>query len=104
MRTPPLLLLLGSASLALGGVAPAHAGGLPVCSAKHKRPANLYGSVLSTGLKPKLADAAPKPGTAAAGLATTPGSAAAAKAASTKPEQVSRAELKASLASCGEPA
>lgn len=102
MRTSPLLLI-GSASLFLA-TANAHAGGLPVCSAKHKRPANLYGSVLSEGLKPVMANAggAPSKPAEAASAAPRPSDAVAspAAAAGAKPTQVSRSDLRASLAPC----
>lgn len=100
----PLLLLLGSASLVLSGLAPAaHAGALPVCSAKHKRPASLYGSVLSDGLKPAPAAApvASAPAKASDAAKAAAPAAGAADAAGTKAVQVSRAELRASFAPCG---
>ena len=95
MRSLPLLLV-SSVSLLLADVH-AHASGLPVCSAKHKRPANLYGSVLSDGLKPVVppdakAIAAPKP--------TNAGAASPAPAPAVKAVQVSRSDLRASFATC----
>ena len=107
MRLTAPLFLLGSAFLASAAAPGAHAGGLAVCNAKHKRPANLYGSVLSDGLKPVVAAsgaaagsrAAPKPASSSA-----PGADAAVSASSApaKPAQVSRATLKASFKPCGE--
>lgn len=103
MRLPPALLVVSAASLAFSAAAPlAHAGGPAVCNAKHTRPANLYGSVLSDGLKPALAAAAPPPSQAKPEAAPST----AAKggwdgSATAKPKQLSRAELKASFSPCG---
>ena len=95
MRLPPAIPLLITLAFAAQGAAPAaHAGGLPVCNAKHKRPANLYGSVLSAGLTP-----APAPG--AAPDAKSAAVSAAATNATAKPQQVSQAELRVTFAPCG---
>lgn len=95
MRLPPAIPLLITLALAAQGAAPAaHAGGLPVCNAKHKRPANLYGSVLSAGLTPALAHGAAPEAKSAPVPAVAPN-------ATAKPQQVSQADLRAAFAPCG---
>ena len=91
----PPLLLVSSTSLLLAAAIPAHAGGPPVCNAKHKRPANLYGSVLSEGLKPAVTDSP----LAAVPLERPAANAPLPQGAQT-PSQALTAQVKASFAPC----
>ena len=98
MCSPPLLVLTAAAALVLAGASAAQAAGPAVCNAKHKRPASPYGSVLASGLKPTSAEAGGKP------TPVAPSATATAVDAAAKPIAVPRAELRASLIPCGDPA
>lgn len=99
MRLPPLLIVLSSAVLAAAAVAPeARAGGLPRCNAKHRRPANPFGSVLSGGLKPAVTVSPVSDGKGSDKVA---GVAAASTSMGRPAQKISRAALRASLIPCG---
>ena len=67
MRLPTILIL--GALLALGGCATTTADKLAVCDGKHRRPANLYGSVFDPASQPK---ASAKPAASAAPASSFP--------------------------------
>lgn len=54
-----LSILILSAAIALGGCTTLGSEKAPVCDGKHRRPANLYGSVLSPASPPTAAPAKP---------------------------------------------
>jgi hypothetical protein len=57
------LIVLTVSALALAGCASTGGGKLPACDGKHRRPANPYGSVLTSKPEPQPPAVSPKPKT-----------------------------------------
>jgi hypothetical protein len=57
------LVIVAISALALAACASTGGGKLAACDGKHRRPANVYGSVLTPKLEPQPPAASPKPKT-----------------------------------------